>query len=139
MRLIASRYVWSPSPTSDRCWLESVFSISGSNSNSNSQSDRHRHYFVICNLSTTEAYRHDGVGLVERAQQMLLVTMTRVSNEGGAHWVDHLPFLLLSMRATAGYVLRSTLHLLYIPNIALFYCIARRSTYRSTYFSLLSS
>jgi hypothetical protein len=30
--------------------------------------------------------------------------MVRTSNEGGGHWVDHLPFLLMAMRATAGRV-----------------------------------
>jgi hypothetical protein len=54
-------------------------------------------------LSSTEAYRHEGVGLVERAQQTL-IAMVRTSNEGGGHWVDHLPFLLMAMRATAGRV-----------------------------------
>lgn len=52
-------------------------------------------------LSSTEAYRHEGVGLVERAQQTL-VTYTRVSDEGGRYWADHLPYMLMSMRATAG-------------------------------------
>eukprot|EP00962_Isochrysis_galbana_P028077 scaffold8850_cov134-Isochrysis_galbana.AAC.16 len=28
--------------------------------------------------------------------------MVRASNEGGGHWVDHLPFLLMAMRATGG-------------------------------------
>ena len=65
-------------------------------------------------MSTTEAYRHEGVGLVERAQQTLL-TMTRVCNEGAAHWVDHLPFLLMSMRATAGRVVpKSPAAILYL-------------------------
>eukprot|EP00962_Isochrysis_galbana_P034722 scaffold11803_cov119-Isochrysis_galbana.AAC.1 len=50
-------------------------------------------------LSHTEGYRHEGVGLVERAQQTL-IAMVRASNEGGGHWVDHLPFLLMAMRAT---------------------------------------
>jgi hypothetical protein len=48
-------------------------------------------------LSHTEGYRHEGVGLVERAQQTL-IAMVRASNEGGGHWVDHLPFLLMAMR-----------------------------------------
>ena len=43
------------------------------------------------------------MGLVERAQQTLII-MTRTADEGGAHWVDHLPFLLMSMRAVAGCV-----------------------------------
>jgi hypothetical protein len=30
--------------------------------------------------------------------------MARTSIEGGGHWVDHLPFLLMAMRATAGRV-----------------------------------
>jgi hypothetical protein len=58
-------------------------------------------------LSSTEAYRHEGVGLVERAQQTL-TAMVRASNEGGSHWVDHLPFLLMSMRATGGRVTKQS-------------------------------
>jgi hypothetical protein len=54
-------------------------------------------------LSSTKAYRHEGVGLVERAQQTL-IAMVRTSNDGGGHWVDHLPFLLMAMRAAAGRV-----------------------------------
>jgi hypothetical protein len=58
-------------------------------------------------LSSTEAYRHEGVGLVERAQQTL-TAMVRASNEGGSHWVDHLPFLLMAMRATGGRVTKQS-------------------------------
>ena len=39
------------------------------------------------------------LALVERVQKTL-VGMTRAANEGGKHWVDHLPFVLLSYRAT---------------------------------------
>jgi hypothetical protein len=58
-------------------------------------------------LSSTEAYRHEGVGLVERAQQTL-TAMVCASNEGGSHWVDHLPFLLMAMRATGGRVTKQS-------------------------------
>eukprot|EP00962_Isochrysis_galbana_P028705 scaffold9108_cov152-Isochrysis_galbana.AAC.3 len=58
-------------------------------------------------LSHTEGYRHEGVGLVERAQQTL-IAMVRASNEGGGHWVDHLPFLLMAMRATGGRVTKQS-------------------------------
>lgn len=58
-------------------------------------------------LSSTEAHRHEGVGLVERAQQTL-IAMVRASDEGGSHWVDHLPFLLMSMRATGGRVTKQS-------------------------------
>jgi hypothetical protein len=54
-------------------------------------------------LISTEAYRHEGIGLVECAQQTL-IAMVRTSNEEGGHWVDHLPFLLMAMRATVGRV-----------------------------------
>ena len=37
---------------------------------------------------------------MERAQQTL-VNMARATDEGGGHWVDHLPFFLMSMRASA--------------------------------------
>ena len=47
----------------------------------------------------TEAHHHEGVGLVERAQQTL-VALARATNEGGSHWADHLPFFLMSMRAS---------------------------------------
>ena len=50
-------------------------------------------------LSPSTAEHHEAVGLVERVQQTL-VGMTRAANEGGSHWVDHLPFLLMSYRAT---------------------------------------
>lgn len=51
------------------------------------------------NLAPSAAEHHEAVGVVERVQQTL-VGMTRAANEGGGHWVDHLPFLLLSYRAT---------------------------------------
>jgi len=50
-------------------------------------------------LTPTEAHHHEGVGLVERAQQTL-VALARATNEGGDHWFDHLPFFLMSMRAS---------------------------------------
>jgi hypothetical protein len=58
-------------------------------------------------LSDTESYRHEGVGLVERAQQTL-IAMVRAANEGGSHWVDHLPFLLMAMCATCGRVTKQS-------------------------------
>ena len=54
-------------------------------------------------LSPTGAEHHEGVGVVERFQRTL-VGMARAANEGGSHWVDHLPFLLLSYRATPHHV-----------------------------------
>ena len=56
-------------------------------------------------LSQSAAEHHEAVGLVERVQQTL-VGMTRAANEGGSHWVDHLPFLLMSYRATPHRVTR---------------------------------
>jgi len=50
-------------------------------------------------LTPTEAHHHEGVGLVERAQQTL-VALVRATNEGGDYWADHLPFFLMSMRAS---------------------------------------
>ena len=47
----------------------------------------------------TAAEHHEGVGFVERFNRTL-VEMTRAADEGGRHWVDHLPFLLFSYRAT---------------------------------------
>jgi hypothetical protein len=58
-------------------------------------------------LSSTEAYRHEGVGLVERAQQTL-TAMVRAPNEGDSRLVDHLPFLLMAMRATGGRVTKQS-------------------------------
>ena len=55
-------------------------------------------------LRSSAAEHHEAVGTVERFQQTL-VRMTRASNEGGSHWVDHLPFLLMSYRATPHRVL----------------------------------
>ena len=42
---------------------------------------------------------HEVVGIVERINQTLC-NMARASNEGGKNWVDHLPFLLMTYRAT---------------------------------------
>ena len=56
-------------------------------------------------LSQSAAEHHETVGLVERVQQTL-VGMARAANEGGGHWVDHLPFLLMSYRATPHRVTR---------------------------------
>jgi len=50
-------------------------------------------------LTPTEAHHHEGVGLVERAQQTL-VALARATNESDDHRFDHLPFLLMSMRAS---------------------------------------
>ena len=56
-------------------------------------------------LRPSAAEHHEAVGVVERVQQTL-VGMTRAANEGGSHWRDHLPFLLLSYRATPHRVTR---------------------------------
>ena len=66
----------------------------------------------LANLLSDEIYKLTGVrrlrggkyhapsqGIVERVQQTL-VEMSRATDEGGAHWADHLPFLLFSYRAT---------------------------------------
>ena len=50
-------------------------------------------------LRPSSAEHHETVGTAERFQQTL-IEMTRAANEGGGHWVDHLPFLLMSYRAT---------------------------------------
>ena len=50
-------------------------------------------------LSEGAANHHQAVGTVERFNQTLQY-MTRAANEGGGHWRDHLPFLLMSYRAT---------------------------------------
>ena len=50
-------------------------------------------------LTNSEAEHHESVGIVERVQQTL-TQMTRATNEGGGHWADHLPFILMSYRAT---------------------------------------
>ena len=56
---------------------------------------------------------HESAGLVERFIQTL-VRMARTADEGGEHWVDHLPFLLMSHRATPNRVTgRSPAELLY--------------------------
>jgi len=54
-------------------------------------------------LTPTEAHHHEGVGLVERAQQTL-VGLARATDEGGAHWADHLHFFLMSMRASPNHL-----------------------------------
>ena len=59
------------------------------------------------NLSPTAAEHHEGVGVVERFNGTL-VQMARASDEGGAHWVDHLPFLLLSYRASPNRVTKAS-------------------------------
>ena len=50
-------------------------------------------------LRPSSAEHHEVIGTAERFQQTL-IEMTRAANEGGGHWVDHLPFLLMSYRAT---------------------------------------
>jgi len=50
-------------------------------------------------LRPTEAHHHEGVGLVERAQQTL-VGLARATDEGGGNWASHLPFYLLTMRSS---------------------------------------
>ena len=56
-------------------------------------------------LSPSSAEHHESVGVVERFNQTL-VNMSRASDEGGAHWADHLPFLLMAYRATPHRVTR---------------------------------
>ena len=51
------------------------------------------------NLRPSTAEHHESVGMVERFNSTL-EGMTRASDEGGLHWVDHLPFLLMSYHAT---------------------------------------
>ena len=58
-------------------------------------------------LTPTEGYHHEGVGLVERAQQTL-VGLARATDKGGRFWAEQLPFYLLSLRATAGRVTRQS-------------------------------
>jgi hypothetical protein len=58
-------------------------------------------------LTPTEAHHHEGVGLVERAQQTL-VGLARASNSGGKFWADHLPFYLMSMRASPNRLTRQS-------------------------------
>jgi hypothetical protein len=50
-------------------------------------------------LRPTTAEHHEAVGTVERFNRTL-TNMTRASDEGGWHWSDHLPFLLMAHRAT---------------------------------------
>ena len=50
-------------------------------------------------LQPSAANAHDAVGMVERVQQTI-TNMAKVSDEGGAHWASHLPFLLMSYHAT---------------------------------------
>ena len=49
--------------------------------------------------SASTPEHHESAGLVERFHSTL-IGMTRAANEGGAHWPQHLPFLLFSYRAT---------------------------------------
>ena len=50
-------------------------------------------------LRPTSADHHEAAGTVERFQSTL-ISMARASDEGGRYWPDHLPFLLMSYRAT---------------------------------------
>ena len=50
-------------------------------------------------LGPSSAEHHESIGAIERFNRTL-IEMARTSDEGGEHWVDHLPFLLLSYRAT---------------------------------------
>ena len=52
-----------------------------------------------CNLAPSTAAHHESVGTVERFNGTIS-QMIRIADEGGLHWTDHLPFLLLSYRAT---------------------------------------
>ena len=56
-------------------------------------------------LSPSTAHHHQSAGVAERLNGAL-VAMCRAANQGGAHWVDHLPFLLFSYRATPHRVTR---------------------------------
>ena len=49
--------------------------------------------------SPSAAHHHQSAGVAERFNGTL-VGMCRAANQGGAHWRDHLPFLLFSYRAT---------------------------------------
>ena len=64
-------------------------------------------------LSPSTAEHHESVGAVERFHASLQL-MARSADEGGAHWVDHLPFLLMSYRATPH---RVTSHSPSAPNL----------------------
>ena len=50
-------------------------------------------------MSDSGAHHHEALGLAERFNDTL-VGMCRAANQGGAHWPEHLPFLLYSYRAT---------------------------------------
>ena len=50
-------------------------------------------------LRPSAAEHHEAVGTVERFHGTL-VNMARATDEGGRHWSDHLPFLLMSYRAS---------------------------------------
>ena len=52
-----------------------------------------------CKLRPSSAEHHESVGAVERFNSTIS-SMVRAADEGGLHWVDHLPFLLMSYRAT---------------------------------------
>jgi hypothetical protein len=54
-------------------------------------------------LAHTAAEHHEAAGLVERFNGTLQ-GMARATDEGGRHWAHHLPFLLMSYRATANRV-----------------------------------
>ena len=54
-------------------------------------------------LSHSAAEHHEAAGLVERFNGTLQ-GMVRATDEGGRHWAHHLPFLLMSYRATANRV-----------------------------------
>ena len=58
-------------------------------------------------MLTSAAEHHEAVGAVERFQQTLVYS-ARATDEGGAHWADHLPFLLMSYRATPHRVTRKS-------------------------------
>ena len=51
------------------------------------------------NLRPSTAEHHESIGMVERFNATI-EGMARASDEGGLHWVDHLPFLLMSYHAT---------------------------------------
>mmetsp|Transcript_31110 Transcript_31110/g.53228 ORF Transcript_31110/g.53228 Transcript_31110/m.53228 type:complete len:231 (-) Transcript_31110:671-1363(-) len=58
-------------------------------------------------LSVSAAEHHEAVGTVERFHQTL-VNMARATDEGGKYWLDHLPFLLMSYRATPNRVTKAS-------------------------------
>ena len=58
-------------------------------------------------MRASAAEHHEANGVVERFNQTLQ-NMARASNEGGANWKDHLPFLLMAYRATPHRVTRES-------------------------------